>query len=91
VGHAGLEDFETSVDELLAANYSRLVISCVAGTKVLSSVEHLGQHKDQDASLADGTHLKAHEQSSNWKNRELFEVDVRPTTPTCSFFILFIF
>jgi len=78
VGHLGLEDFETTVDELLAANYSRIVISCVAGTKMLSSVVHLGHHNDKDdASLADGKHLRAHEQSNNWKNRELFEIDVR--------------
>lgn len=68
VGHAGLSSLDGTLDDLVTENESRVTISCVAGTKQLTSVEHMATGAGKDAPL------RGHE-ASHWKNRELFEIE----------------
>jgi len=43
LGHGGLERYESSIDELLTKNDSRVVISCVAGTTSVTNIEQIGK------------------------------------------------
>jgi len=92
LGHGGLERYESSIDELLTKNDSRVVISCVAGTTSVTNIEQIGKMQslqgstnnmsnmsaaDLNEALAGETNanMKGHELGSNWKNRELFEIE----------------
>jgi len=59
VGHAGLSKVETTVDDLLSRNDFRVIVSCVAGTKTLKSVEHLGKVNSHNKSMEGGASLGA--------------------------------
>ena len=68
MGHIGLDAVEGTIDSLLRRNDSRVIISCVAGKKQLTSVEHLGSDAKAKSKLQGN-------ESGNWKNRELFEIE----------------
>lgn len=54
MGHEGLSKIETTVDDMLSRNDFRVIISCVAGTKTLKSVEHLGKVASHSKSMEGG-------------------------------------
>jgi hypothetical protein len=43
LGHFGMEKFDSTVDDLMRKNDSRIIISCVAGTKMLKTMDQVSQ------------------------------------------------
>ena len=54
VGHLGLTDPDMSIDDLVKTNDRRVLVSCVAGKKLLKNVDQVGKLAEKKAELATG-------------------------------------
>ena len=52
LGHSGFDDVEETIDDLVKSNDRRVLVSCVAGTKMLKNVEQVTQFNEKKAELA---------------------------------------